>query len=450
MAFFAELKRRRVGKVAIAYGTIAWLVTEAASVVLPALRLPEWTVTFIVVFLLVGFPIAMVLAWIFDVGPQGIERTEPLAHEPRSAHLRLRIAYAAVVLLLMAGLGYLLYERGFDRAHAGEAHSSIAVLPFTNLSGDASRDYFSDGMSEELLNLLARVPGLQGRLAHLVVRLQGPQRRHPRGRPRTRRRDRARGQRAPVGRPGAHHGAADRRRDRLSPLVGDLRSAARGHLPRAGRDRRRDRGQAAHRARTAGAGARGARQGADAERRGLRAVPAGPGGVEAPRRGQPQAAPSTSTSVRSASTRASPAPTRRSPRPTSCCRATRARKGDEAQLLPMAETAARQALSIDPEHRRGARGARADQRRAWRPARRRVGILLRHLARAERGDGAPLVLDPARQGGAPRSRRSNRHAARTNSTRPRRSSPPTSRACTRWAATTSRRCVMPSSRKTSA
>jgi TolB-like protein/tetratricopeptide (TPR) repeat protein len=161
MAFFAELKRRRVGKVAITYGAIAWAVTEASSVVLPALRLPDWTVTFVVVFLMVGFPVAMVLAWIFDVGPQGIERTEPLAGEPKSTHLRLRLAYGAVVLVLMAALGYLLYERGFDRAHASQAHSSIAVLPFTNLSGDPARDYFSDGMSEELLNLLARVPGLQ-------------------------------------------------------------------------------------------------------------------------------------------------------------------------------------------------------------------------------------------------------------------------------------------------
>ena len=161
MAFFAELKRRRVGKVAIAYGAIAWAVTEACSVVLPALHVPEWTVTFVVVFLLVGFPVAMVLAWVFDVGPQGIERTEPLAGAPASAQMKLRMAYGAVVLLLMAGLGYLLYERGFGRAVANEPRSSIAVLPFTNLSGDASRDYFSDGMSEELLNLLARVPGLK-------------------------------------------------------------------------------------------------------------------------------------------------------------------------------------------------------------------------------------------------------------------------------------------------
>ena len=83
MAFLSELKRRRVGKVAIGYGAVAWVVTEASSVVLPALRLPEWTMTFVVVFLLVGFPVAMMLAWVFDVGPQGIQRTEPLPRRDR-------------------------------------------------------------------------------------------------------------------------------------------------------------------------------------------------------------------------------------------------------------------------------------------------------------------------------------------------------------------------------
>ncbi len=161
MAFLSELKRRRVGKVAIAYGAIAWGVTEASSVVFPALHVPEWAMTFVVVFLMAGFPVAMVLAWIFDVGPEGIQRTEPLPQSLPSAQVRLRMAYAFVVLACMAGLGYLLYERGLGRAHAGEPHSSIAVMPFTNLSGDPSKEYFSDGMSEELLNLLARVPGLQ-------------------------------------------------------------------------------------------------------------------------------------------------------------------------------------------------------------------------------------------------------------------------------------------------
>ena len=161
MAFLAELKRRRVGKVAIAYGAIAWGVTEASSVVFPALHVPEWAMTFVVVFLLVGFPISMILAWVFDVGPQGIHRTEPLPQEAVAAQVRVRAAFGLGVLVCMAALGYVLYERGLGRAHAGEPRQSVAVMPFTNLSGDPSKDYFSDGMSEELLNLLARVPGLQ-------------------------------------------------------------------------------------------------------------------------------------------------------------------------------------------------------------------------------------------------------------------------------------------------
>ena len=161
MSFLSELKRRRVGKVAIAYGAVALGVTEACSNVFPALKLPAWTMTFVVVFLLVGFPIAMTLAWVFDVGPQGIQRTEQLSETPNSVRTQLRVAYALLVIIAMGGLGYVLYERGVGRAHAGSKHSSIAVLPFTNLSGDPAKDYFSDGMSEELLNMLARVPGLQ-------------------------------------------------------------------------------------------------------------------------------------------------------------------------------------------------------------------------------------------------------------------------------------------------
>ncbi len=161
MAFFAELKRRRVGRVAIAYGAIAWAITEGSSVVLPALYAPEWSITLIVVLLLAGFPIAMALAWIFDVGPEGIQRTETLDKETESMRIKRRSAFAAVVIVCMAALGYLLYERGVGRALAIEPADSIAVLPFTNLSGDPSKDYFSDGMSEELLNLLVRVPGLK-------------------------------------------------------------------------------------------------------------------------------------------------------------------------------------------------------------------------------------------------------------------------------------------------
>ena len=160
MPFLKELRRRRVTQVAIAYGIVAWAITEVLATVLPALGLPEWTVTFIIVCLLVGFPIAMVLAWIFDVGPAGIERTEPAAGDP-ALRKRYRVLFIVITVIAMGGLGYLLYARGVNPSIAAGPRDSIAVLPFVNLSGDPSKDYFSDGMTEELLNLLVDVPGLK-------------------------------------------------------------------------------------------------------------------------------------------------------------------------------------------------------------------------------------------------------------------------------------------------
>ena len=160
MPFLKELRRRRVTQVAIAYGVVAWAITEVLATVLPALGLPEWTITFIIVCLLVGFPIAMVLAWIFDVGPGGIERTEPAAADT-AVRRRYRAFFALLTLTAMAGLGYLLYVRGVSSSIAAGPRDSIAVLPFVNLSGDPSQEYFSDGVSEELLNLLVDVPGLK-------------------------------------------------------------------------------------------------------------------------------------------------------------------------------------------------------------------------------------------------------------------------------------------------
>jgi TolB-like protein len=159
MAFFKELRRRRVTQVAIAYGVVSWAITEVLATVLPALSVPDWTITFIIICLLVGFPIAMVLAWIFDVGPNGIERTEPAAADPQLRN-RYRVLYVLLTVVAMAGLGYLLYARGVNPSIAAGPRDSIAVLPFVNLTGDPAKEYFSDGMSEELLNLLVEVPGL--------------------------------------------------------------------------------------------------------------------------------------------------------------------------------------------------------------------------------------------------------------------------------------------------
>jgi adenylate cyclase len=154
-----DLKRRRVFRVAGLYGVVAWIIAEVTSVVFPVLLLPEWTVTFVVALLILGFPIAMVLAWAYDIGPHGIERTPPLAELDPGLKPRAWLVYAVMLAVAMAGLGWLLWSRLAPVAPA--TYESIAVMPFANLSGEAANEYFSDGMAEELLNLLAQVPGLQ-------------------------------------------------------------------------------------------------------------------------------------------------------------------------------------------------------------------------------------------------------------------------------------------------
>lgn len=155
----AELNRRRVFRVAGLYGIVAWIIAEVSSVIFPVLLLPEWTVTFVVVLLLMGFPIAMILAWAYDVGPQGIERTPPLVESSPRRPGGTWLAYGLMLTVAMAALGWLLWSRLVPAVPA--SYDSIAVMPFANLSGDPANDYFSDGMAEELLNLLAQVPGLQ-------------------------------------------------------------------------------------------------------------------------------------------------------------------------------------------------------------------------------------------------------------------------------------------------
>jgi adenylate cyclase len=155
----AELKRRRVFRVAALYGVVAWIVAEVASVVFPVLLLPDWTVTLVVALLIGGFPIAMVLAWAFDIGPQGIERTPPLADTAPAPRGQTWLVYGLMLAVAMSGLGWLVWSRLSPEVPA--SYESIAVMPFANLSGDPANDYFSDGMAEELLNLLAQVEGLQ-------------------------------------------------------------------------------------------------------------------------------------------------------------------------------------------------------------------------------------------------------------------------------------------------
>lgn len=161
-----ELKRRRVFRVAAAYAVAGWLVVEVSATILPVLDAPAWTTRLIIVMALLGFPVAVVLAWAFDITPEGVKRTTELTTAGESDVSRLpggqagRIAVAGAVLVLaLAGAGWWMSaSRGSgDRP----APHSIAVLPFVNMSGDEENEYFSDGITEELLDHLAKLSGLQ-------------------------------------------------------------------------------------------------------------------------------------------------------------------------------------------------------------------------------------------------------------------------------------------------
>ncbi|MGB5623522.1 MAG: hypothetical protein WBN65_13600 [Gammaproteobacteria bacterium] len=158
---FADLRRRRVFRVAATYAVVAWLVIEVASVVFPALHVPEWGLTVVVSLALIGFPVVLLLGWLFDITPSGLVKTEPLAQGAREVHRVARRAIDFVVIgVLLAIIGYLVHDQNLIAPWVGE-DKSIAVLPFVDLSQEGDNEYFSDGISEELLNSLVGVDGLR-------------------------------------------------------------------------------------------------------------------------------------------------------------------------------------------------------------------------------------------------------------------------------------------------
>jgi adenylate cyclase len=163
--FLAELKRRKVFRVAAVYGATAFVVLQGADLVFPHLGLPRWTVTLVVVLGLLGLPVALALAWAFDATSDGVRRetsatTEELAAivaQPRSRRWPAGVAALAGIMLLAGGAWWTLVGAGTRPG----TYDSIAVLPFANLSGDAADDYFGDGLAEELLNALSSIDGLK-------------------------------------------------------------------------------------------------------------------------------------------------------------------------------------------------------------------------------------------------------------------------------------------------
>src|SRR5881409_2650495 len=167
--FFSELKRRNVYKVAVAYAIVGWLLVKVATQVFPFFEIPNWAVRLVVLAIVIGFPIALVIAWAFELTPEGLKRTEDVDLATSSRQPRKRAWIFVVVIAGALSLGLFFLGRysaisGAPRqseAATAIAQKSIAVLPFVNMSADKNDEYWSDGMTEELINVLAKVPGLR-------------------------------------------------------------------------------------------------------------------------------------------------------------------------------------------------------------------------------------------------------------------------------------------------
>jgi TolB-like protein/tetratricopeptide (TPR) repeat protein len=177
--FFAELKRRNVYKVAVAYAVVGWLVIQISSTVLPTFHAPEWVVQTLVALVALGFPIALVLAWAFELTPEGIKRADEVTPEESITRKTGRKLVAITAALAVIAAGLLAFQWLRPTATPTRSQSepdtdgrrsaaalpvpakSIAVLPFENLSSDKENAYFAEGIQDEILTRLAKVADLK-------------------------------------------------------------------------------------------------------------------------------------------------------------------------------------------------------------------------------------------------------------------------------------------------
>lgn len=183
MGLLSELRRRNVIRVAIAYAIAAWLLIEVTATTFPMLRLPEWTATFVTVLLIIGFPLALIFAWAYELTPEGVKLEKDVVRSESITHITGRKLDFIIITVLVLALGYFAFdkfvldprrdaellqttteavsEQAIDAGKAETPDNSIAVLPFVNMSPDPEQEYFSDGIAEELLNQLTKLRGLQ-------------------------------------------------------------------------------------------------------------------------------------------------------------------------------------------------------------------------------------------------------------------------------------------------
>jgi len=159
--FFEELKRRNVIKATIAYLVVAWIIIQVAIAVLPTFGAPEWVTQAIIIILAIGLPIWIIISWIYDITPEGIAKTT----EAPEKQIFKQIANKRLNVFLIVSLSIAVVVMGLKMSNVFEPSKdgkySIAVMPFVNVSNDIEQEYFSDGISEEIINMLSQVPGLK-------------------------------------------------------------------------------------------------------------------------------------------------------------------------------------------------------------------------------------------------------------------------------------------------
>src|SRR5438874_341324 len=165
--FFAELKRRNVYKVAVAYAVVGWLIAQIATQIFPFLEIPNWVVRLVILFIAIGFPIALIIAWAFEATPEGVKRTDVADAMPvvAAGHKKHAWIYVAVIAAILSmGLFFLGRFSAGSKSSASSndvSNKSIAVLPFENLSSDKENAYFAEGIQDEILTRLAKIEALK-------------------------------------------------------------------------------------------------------------------------------------------------------------------------------------------------------------------------------------------------------------------------------------------------
>ncbi len=170
-SFFAELKRRNVYKVAVAYLVVSWLLIQAASILFPTFDAPASAMKILVVILAIGFPIALAFSWAFEITPEGIKRESEIASDKSITHHTGRKIVALTIALAVVAAGLLAFQLFRAKSTtpltniAGQANpisdKSVAVLPFENLSDEKSNAYFADGIQDEILTRLSKIASLK-------------------------------------------------------------------------------------------------------------------------------------------------------------------------------------------------------------------------------------------------------------------------------------------------